>query len=180
MSVAPRIPWTRQWVVGELMYERTYRCNTYHDDIGEGHDCVPCQCWPCPIKGHIRKIMMKYWTPETEVTWVDSIWQLTSSYHPSEAVSWAALEHYPVLHPDQQYYGIAANVYLRAGRALIRVIIMMADGPVNQSGPVGAAPTTYQNQTHWDWPRGRKKDPSSEKQDCRVLYCWLGLFLYRY
>ena len=52
-----------------------------------------------------------------------------------------ALEHYPVLQPDQQYHGIATNVYLRAGRALIRVIIMMADDPVNQTRVVGAAPT---------------------------------------
>ena len=60
----------------------------------------------------------------------------------------ATLEHHSVLQPDQQYYGIAAIVYLRAGRALIRVIIMMAGGPVNQTRLVRVAPTTYWNQTH--------------------------------
>ena len=111
---------------------------------------LPCQCWLCPIKGYIQKIMTKYWIPETEITSADAIWQSTSSYHLWEAAPWPAWENHFVLCPNQQYYDIAANVYLRAGRALIRVMIMMANSWVNQTRVVGATPITYRNQTHRD------------------------------
>ena len=63
-----------------------------------------------------------------------SWWYLTptSSYHLWEAAPRAAWKHRSVLCPNQQYYGIAANVYLRAGRALIRIMTMMTNSRVNQ------------------------------------------------
>ena len=162
------------------IWEGTYRLSSHHDDIGERCDCVSWSVLTFPIKGYIQKIMTKYGIPETEVTSADAIWQSTSSYRPWEAVPWAAWENRSVLCPNQQYYGIAANVYLRAGRALIRVMIMMADSRVNQTRVVGATPITYWNQTHRDQPSQRKGDRVSERQNYRGILCEFGVLLRRY
>jgi hypothetical protein len=151
MSIVLRIPWTRQWVTVVPIYEKERTgAALIMMILARDATVFPCQCWPCPILVYVQKIMMKYGIPETEVTSADAIWQLTLSYHLWETVPSAAWEHHSVLCPNQQYYGISANVYLRAGRTLIRVMIMMADNRVNQTRVVGAIPTTYRNQTHWD------------------------------
>ena len=151
MSMVLRIPWTGEWVMVGPIYERERTGVALIMTILPRNATVfPCQRWLCPIEGYIHKIRMKYWIPETKVTSADVIWQLTSSYHLWEAVPWAAWKNRSVLCPNQQDYGIAANVYLRAGRALIRVMIMMADIRVNQTRVVEAMPTTYRNQTHWN------------------------------
>ena len=116
------------------MYEKgTYRHSSYHDDIGERCDCVSLSVLTLPDQRvHTKNCDEVLDTCDRSyISWCYLTTDVVLPSLRSRALSGMGTSLCTM--PNQQYDGIAANVYLRAGRALTRVMIMMADIRVNQT-----------------------------------------------
>ena len=116
------------------MYEKgTYRRSSYDDDIGERCDCASLSVLTLPdpslhTEDHDEVLDT---CDRSHISWCYLTTDVVLPSLRSRALSGMGTSLCTM--PNQQYDGIAANVYLRAGRALTRVMIMMADIRVNQT-----------------------------------------------